>query len=391
MHHFSRLGTLTIIASGVVLAPLANAGELHTGLLPSELLISNSAQGYLGVGLRDVDSDRAAALKLKEARGAEITSIDQDAPASKSGIKVHDVVVQMNGQRIESIEQFRRMLRETPPGRTVSLVAMRDGQPVNISVQLADHNAIVRNAFSGLESDPPSAVAQEEPAAPLVLPSGGHGSTHSSSFFGSLTRNRNYVGVDLQPLPTGLADYFGAKNGVLVGNVFTNSPAATAGLKAADVIQKVNGQPIVSLADWEKAIRVNRGKEVQVTVIRDKKELTLTMVAGETRKSSELDLPDFDGLQFEAPDAQTLAELKSGLKAFDSAALADQVRESVKGIDAEALRNEAEALAKSIDSKALQQSLQQSREYLKQNQQQLQKQMQQLEQNLRSLEPEQMD
>src|SRR5580698_224783 len=126
MKHFSRLGTLTIIAGGALSLAYASGPELHPASGPAHLLLSSSSQGYLGVGIHDLDNQRAAALKLKDPHGAEITSIDQDAPAFKSGLRIHDVVVQMNGQRVEGIEQFRRMLHETPPGRTITLVAMRD-------------------------------------------------------------------------------------------------------------------------------------------------------------------------------------------------------------------------------------------------------------------------
>ena len=192
----------------------------------------------------------------------------------------------MNGQRVESIEQFRRMLHETPPGRTITLVAMRDGQPQNFSVQLADRTVLANQVMGDLETDPQPAPGGDTSSQP-VLPSHGR----SSGFFGNLTHNRYYVGVDIQPLPTGLADYFGARNGVLVGNVFSNSPASVAGLKAADVIQKVNGQPIVTLSDWEKAIHANRGKRVQVTIIRERRELTLSMIAGVTKGTGELEIP----------------------------------------------------------------------------------------------------
>ena len=277
--------------------------------------------------IRDLDNDRAAALKLKDAHGAEIVSIDQDAPASKAGLKIHDVVVQMNGQRVEGIEQFRRMLRETPPGRNAVLVVMRDGQTVNLTAQLGDHSVIVTQIFGGLDSDSPAAASSDGASPVLVLPK----SSRSNSFFGSLTRSRYYVGLDIQPLPTGLADYFGAKSGVLVGNVFSNSPAAAAGMKPADVIQKVNGQPIVTLSDWERAMRVNHGKQVQVTIIREKKEQTLSMVAGVTKTSSELDLPDY-----EPPDANALADqIRNQVAGIDTAGLQDQIQQSLQGIDVE--------------------------------------------------------
>jgi len=385
MIHFSRLGTLTFIAGGMLSIPLTHAAELDlrsTGN-SGQLLLSNPSQGYLGVVIRDLDNDRAAALKLKDPHGAEIVSIDQDAPASKARLKIHDVVVQMNGQRVEGIEQFRRMLHETPPGRSVSLVVMRDGQSVNVTAQLGDHAAIVTSVFGGLDSDLPATAASDGASPVIVLPK----SSLSSSFFGSLTRSRYYVGADIQPLPTGLADYFGAKNGVLVGNVFSNSPAAAAGLKAADVIQKVNGRPIVTLSDWEKAIRANHGKQVQVTIIRDRKEQTLTMVAGSSKTSSELDLPDFD-----TPDARALADqVRSQIAGIDTAELQDQIQQSMQGIDVEKLRQEADQAASSIDSKAIQKALEQNKQLWQDQQKQIQRQMDDLKRQLQSLHVEQMD
>ncbi len=385
MKHFSRLGTLTFVAAGVLLIPLAKAAgpDLHPASNSTELLLSNSSQGYLGVGIHDVDNERAAVLKLKDPHGAEITSIDKDAPAFKSGLRIHDVVVQMNGQRVEGIEQFRRMLHEIPPGRTITLVAMRDGQQQNFSVQLADRTQLATQIIVDLETDPPPAVSTDEPQPTIVLPGGGH----SSGFFGSLTRNRYYVGVDIQPLPTGLADYFGARNGVLVGNVFSNSPASAAGLKPADVIQKVNGQPIVTLSDWEKAIHANRGKRVQVTIIRDRKEQTLSMIAGVAKGTSELDFPEVD-----QPEAQTLAELSGSFEGIDANGLANQIRQSMKGLDAEALKEQARKSGDTlIDANEIEKEMEQSRELLKQKGQQFQQQMQNLRDAMKSLQFQQMD
>jgi len=275
------------------------------------------------------------------------------------------------------------MLHETPPGRTITLVAIRDGQPQNFSVQLADRAQLATQIIVDLETDPPPALSIDDPPPTIVLPGG----SHSNGFFGSLTRNRYYVGVDIQPLPTGLADYFGARNGVLVGNVFSNSPASAAGLKAADVIQKVNGQPIVTLSDWEKAIHANRGKRVQVTVIRERRELTLSMIAGVTKGTSELEIPEMN-----QPNAQTLAELGESLEGIDEAGLANQIQQSLKGLDAEALLDQARKSGDTIiDANEIDKEMQQSRQLLKQSDGQLELQMQNLRDALKSLQFQQMD
>src|SRR5712692_2735962 len=100
------------------------------------------ATSYLGVDITDVSADRLSALKLKEERGVEVTMVDQDAPAGKAGLKEHDVILEFNGSAVESEEQLRRLIRETPPGRTVTLGVSRDGSPMKISVKLADRGKI---------------------------------------------------------------------------------------------------------------------------------------------------------------------------------------------------------------------------------------------------------
>src|SRR5258708_5103029 len=105
----------------------------------ANVFVVSGGHSYLGVDIQDVSSERVSALKLKEERGVEVTMVDQDAPAGKAGMKEHDVILDFNGTRVESEEQLRRMIRETPAGRTVTLGISRDGSPMNIQVQLGDH------------------------------------------------------------------------------------------------------------------------------------------------------------------------------------------------------------------------------------------------------------
>ena len=92
---------------------------------------------YLGVNLCEIASDRARELKLKEAYGVEITRVEDGSPAEKAGLKSGDVVLEYNGQRVEGMEQFGRLVRETPPAREVKLLISRNGvtQTVAATVQ----------------------------------------------------------------------------------------------------------------------------------------------------------------------------------------------------------------------------------------------------------------
>src|ERR1700693_4661894 len=104
---------------------------------------------YLGVATRDITPDRLSDLKLKEEHGVEVTLVDQDAPAGKAGLKEHDVILSINGNQVESVEQLRRMIREIPPGRLVTLGVSRDGQPLTLKAQLADRKKTFSMGGSG--------------------------------------------------------------------------------------------------------------------------------------------------------------------------------------------------------------------------------------------------
>src|SRR5205823_7218219 len=157
---------------------------------------------YLGVDTRDIRADRLSALKLEEEHGVEVTLVDQDAPAGKAGIREHDVILTLNGTQVESVEQLRRMIREIPPGRVVTLGISRDGQPMTIKAQLADR----KNTAMGPQGKPFKFVAPMIPPIPTIPDIDVPVSIvvlHSSTRSGLMVEN----------LTPQLADFFGAKNG----------------------------------------------------------------------------------------------------------------------------------------------------------------------------------
>src|ERR1700683_2918395 len=125
--------TVLITVLTLALVPIAAQAE-NSGLDSRNEIFGISSEdvggsSYLGVDTRDITNDRLGALKLKEERRSEVTMVDQDAPAGKAGLKEHDVILTVNGAGIESVEQLRRMIRETPPGRIVILGLSGVGQP----------------------------------------------------------------------------------------------------------------------------------------------------------------------------------------------------------------------------------------------------------------------
>ncbi len=270
---------LAVTATLLVVAPPAAHGQAQ-GLAPffedtSPLLAHTGTPGYLGVDVSDVDVDRAQALKLKEVRGAVITLIDHDAPAGQIGLKVNDVVLAIDGQTIESAEALRRILREIPPGRKVSLEISRDGNIQTLAVQLVDRKEMEKAIWSkiGVDAD---GISPLPPSGLGILPGSGgapvSGGFHMSLFTGTLN-----VGALVEPLTSQMSEYLGVSGGLMVKQVAKKSEAAAAGLKAFDVILKVGPDSIATSADWDRSLRSNVGKPVQVTILRDKKQQQLTL------------------------------------------------------------------------------------------------------------------
>ena len=285
-------------------------------------------QGYLGVDLRDVTEDQIGSLKLKEPRGAEIISVDHDGPACKAGLMLHDVILQMNGVVIEGEEQLRRMLRETPAGRQVTFLVSHDGQQRTIIALLANREEVERKAWEQryIVPEPPDTASSSSAythagngffkSSPSNAATGALKGTHT--LLGStLIVNSSYTGAKLEVMGPQLAEYFGAQGsaGLLVRSVDPNSPASEAGLKAGDVVVKVNSVPVASGTEWVKTVHDNRGKPVDVVVIRDKKERTLTMTPDDKKRSSvdhSIDLEEFFGFGDDANETRaTLAQLES--------------------------------------------------------------------------------
>ncbi len=104
-------------------------------------------QGYIGIETRDVNEEQVGALKLKDAHGAEITNLDHDGPACHAGMRMHDVILQMNGQAIDNEEQLHKMLRDVPIGRTLSFVISRDGQTQTMTLTTADRKTVGLQAW----------------------------------------------------------------------------------------------------------------------------------------------------------------------------------------------------------------------------------------------------
>ena len=254
----------------------------------TQMMFFDEASGggsYLGVQTEDVTSEKLSELHLKEERGVEVTRVDPDAPASKAGLKQHDVILSVNNQQIESVEQLRRVIREIPPERTVTIGISRDGQPMTVKAQLAESSKMsdMDHSFSfAVPAVPPINIPAIH-IPPINMP---------DMDFGPIVVIHSFArsGLMVENLTPQLGDFFGVKNGsgVLVRSVEKGSRGEQAGFHAGDIITKINGSGVTDCSDFSRLLRKRSDNKAAITVIRDRKEQNLTLTLPEPRHSGEL-------------------------------------------------------------------------------------------------------
>jgi serine protease Do len=237
--------------------------------------IVRTDRAYLGIGVRDVDSEVAKKLNLKEVRGVEITQVEENSPAAKAGIKDGDVVLEYNGQAVEGGEQLSRLVRETPIGRAVKIGVWRAGsmQTLSATIEASKGPMIIANggapfAITTPDMHIPDIRAFKMPELEQNFPGllGGVAGVRLGVMTESLAHQEQF------------AEFLGVKEGALVKQVTKNSAAEKAGIKAGDVIVKVEDTSISAAGDITRALREARGKKtVTVTVVRSKKEMPITV------------------------------------------------------------------------------------------------------------------
>lgn len=265
-----------------------------------QVFLRTSGGSYLGVDIAEVTATQVGELKLKEERGVVLVKVDQDAPAGKAGLKEKDVVLEFNGTRVEGEEQLRRLLRETPPGRTVTLGISRDGMPQQVKVTLGDRSLMAKDVKIWRTPSHGAPMPAMPPMPPMEF---------EVPQFEVISRSYSpAIGMMVDNLTPQLGEFFGVKSGagVLVRSVEKGSVAEQAGFKAGDVIVKVDEEKISDRSDWRRATR-RKGGKINVGIVREKREQAIPLALPERKGTDASTLiepsDDFD-LNFSVEDGE---------------------------------------------------------------------------------------
>jgi serine protease Do len=186
-------------------------------------------RGYLGVHIQTLTPELAKAFKSNRVEGAVVIDVTPNSAAEQAGFKSGDVVVEFNNRPIESADQLKLQVAETPPGSAIPVQVDRNGQVMSFNVTLKELNS--------------DALAKNEPNV-------------------SRGEHDALTGVEVTNLDRDARDELKVPNtvrGTLITQVEPSSPAYEAGLRENDVILEVNRQPIQSAEDFTKATTAKGG------------------------------------------------------------------------------------------------------------------------------------
>jgi serine protease Do len=230
-----------------------------------QFFLLNDGTAHLGVTLRDVSAEKAHELKLPAVAGALVSTVQKGSAAAKAGLVAGDAIIEFDGVHVRSSAELRRLIRETPNGRTVDIKVVRDGKTQVLSAKL--ESSSVNLSFNGPGLRLPSINVTPEIHIPPM----------DFSLFGD---HRAMLGISAEELTPQLAQYFGVKQGkgVLVSEVTAGGAADKAGIKAGDVIVQVEGKPISGMEELRSALNDNftdDTRKVSLTIVRDRREQTV--------------------------------------------------------------------------------------------------------------------
>ena len=179
-------------------------------------------RGFLGIGLDELTPGVAASLGLEEdTKGVVISSIVEDSAAKRAGLKIYDIVVELDGQPVEKRNEFRNRVAMLNPGTKVELVVLRDGKRKPFTVTLGK-----RPPEAELRGNLPAETIEE-------------------------------LGFSVTNLTEDLAKQLGyeGQSGVVVREVVPGSEAAQAGIVPGSLIKEVNRQRVRNTREFNEEIK----------------------------------------------------------------------------------------------------------------------------------------
>jgi len=187
--------------------------SMAKNILPDLKTKGKVSRGWLGVSVQDITEDIAKSLKQKDRQGALVAEVFRGDPASNAGIKSGDIIVEINGKKVNNSHELLLMIATFHVGDSIDIKLLRGDRLMNVNVLVAERTD--RNEFAARNT------------------------------------SRDDYGMVVHDITPEIAQYLGlsSRTGVIVTDVREGSPADDVGIQPQDVILQVNRIRIVFLCD----------------------------------------------------------------------------------------------------------------------------------------------
>ncbi len=184
-------------------------------------------RGWMGVYIQALTPELAGHFRLENSKGVLLSAVVAGGPADRAGIKVGDVVIQFNGQPVDSPNDLQRLVAQADENQTVTLRIIRNGSKKRIKIRMGDQ-----------------AKAEGRP----ITKSGGAPVSKSRS---------TLLGLEVENLTREIARRLGTSvlSGVVVKAVQSGSPAEAAGISAGDIIREVNRREVRDQKEFQRLVK----------------------------------------------------------------------------------------------------------------------------------------
>ena len=210
-----------IIASGQGIG-FAIPVNLAVGIISQLKDKGEVVRGWLGVAIQDVNQDMADYYGLEEQKGVLVADVFEGDPAEKAGIRPKDVIIEVDGKKVETSRQLTAMIAEIPVGEKVDIKVLRNGKPKRFNVKIAKRDDARLMSRSDSESSP----------------------------------QRQEFGIQVSELTEEIAQRFNITetSGVIVSDVERGSAGDRSGVQVGDIIKEIDHRVIESVQDYTSAL-----------------------------------------------------------------------------------------------------------------------------------------
>ncbi|HEY5599396.1 MAG TPA: Do family serine endopeptidase, partial [Candidatus Manganitrophaceae bacterium] len=215
-------------AQGIGFAIPSNMVQVVVGQL---MVKGKVTRGWLGVGIQPLTEELAVKFGVKEGEGVLVNEVFEGDPAHKAGVQPGDVILQVDGFKVDTPNTLARVIAGFVPGKKASIEIMRDGKRKTLTIELVERKE--------------EAVTASIPKQPEV-----------------------YFGLSVQDLTPEIAERFKLKDekGVVITKVDQGSAAEEEGLKEGDLIKEINKEKVNSAEEFKKA--VEKTKKTEAVLLR---------------------------------------------------------------------------------------------------------------------------